>query len=184
MRVKKKNKKVFAILFALIVAVTAIGGAIAYLTSRTEKVENTFSIGDISISLSESDDLDLQLIPRTTLKKDPKITVEDGSVNCYLFVELEKSENLDTFVNYELASGWLPVGDSYPNIYYREVTTEETPVTYSILKDDQVTIKDYTKNDISSVKPTLSFVGYAIQKTEIADAQTAWSELIKVYNDQ
>ena len=183
MKTKKTAKRTPVFLFVMVLAVMTIGGALAFLTSTTEQIDNTFSIGDINISLTESEDLNLELVPRGTIKKDPKITVEDGSVDCYLFVELEKSDNLDTFISYEMENGWIPLGDTYPNIYYREVTTDQTPVTYSILKNDQVITKNYSKSDVSSTKPTLSFVGYAIQKTEIADAETAWTELISVYSE-
>ena len=182
----KKAKKMTALILAVVIAVgCAVGGVVAFLTSKTEKKQNTFTIGNIDISISESENLDLQLVPNTTITKDPKITVKAKSVDSYLFVEIEESANLDTFVSYEIASGWLPLGDAYPNVYYRTVSSPSTDMTFSVLKNDQVTIIDVDKATMDGLNadnlPTLSFIGYAIQKAEIADAETGWTLLREQY---
>lgn len=182
----KKAKKMTALILAVVIAVgCAVGGVVAFLTSKTEKKQNTFTIGNIDISISESENLDLQLVPNTTITKDPKITVKAKSVDSYLFVEIEESANLDTFVSYELANGWTPLGAAYPNVYYRTVSSPATDVTFSVLKNDQVTVNDVDKATMDGLTadnlPTLSFIGYAIQKAEIADAETGWTLLREQY---
>ena len=186
MILNKYYKKTAALILTVIVALGCIiGGAMAYLSSQTEKVENTFTIGNIDISLAESENLELKLIPKSTITKYPKITVTANSVDNYLYVHIEKSSNLDTFISYEVADGWLPLGSNYPDVYYREVSSSTSDITFSILKNDCVTVNDVDKPTMDSLTndnlPTLSFTGYAIQKVEIEDAETGWIVLTDEY---
>lgn len=188
MILNKYYKKATALILTVIVALGCIiGGAIAYLSSQTEKVENTFTIGNIDISLAESENLELKLIPKTTITKDPKITVAANSVDNYLYVHIEKSSNLDTFISYEVADGWLPLGSNYPDVYYREVSSSTSDITFSVLKNDCVTVNDVDKPTMDSLTndnlPTLSFTGYAIQKVEIEDAVMGWGYLTDQFKE-
>lgn len=184
MLINHKHKKILYICLAFILSVgCVISGAFALMSYKTEKVTNTFVIGDINLTLKESDNLSFKLTPNATLKKDPKLTVLADSVDSYVFVEIEESENLDSFVSYSVADGWIPL-DGYPNIYYRNYSSTETNITYSVLLNDSVTVKDYSKDDISSVsdKPTLSFIGYAIQKEGVETPESAWIILTENYS--
>lgn len=176
----KKQAKILVVVIAFLLSVLCIASsAFAALTDRTETVSNTFVVGEIGLSLKESENLDLKLIVGTDIKKDPKLTVDANSVDSYVFVKLETSNNLELFVDYELADGWIPLGQGVDNVYYRTYDSNASDVTYSVLKDDKVTVKSYGSDDIEDVelKPTLSFTGYAIQRESIDDAKTAWDIL-------
>lgn len=149
-----------------------IGGTVAWLTTRTTEVKNTFTTSDIDITLEETTK-EYKMIPGWTIKKDPKATVVEGSEDCYLFVKAEKSANFDGFMTYEIAGGWTEL-DGVEGVYYRIFDSKDTTNTnamgtgYSILKDDQVQVKgtvtkvameDLTEN----AKPTLTFTAYASQ---------------------
>ena len=101
-----KKKITVAVVALVLVLCCAMGGTLAWLVAKTDPVVNTFTYGDINIGLSESDDLDLKMIPGNSIKKDPVVTVKEGSEACWLFVEVKESENFDTFMTYAIAEGW------------------------------------------------------------------------------
>ena len=194
-----KRRGVASKTFALVVVMMliigcTIGGTIAWLTAGTDPVVNTFTVGDINITLTETT-TDYKMVPGNTIAKDPKVTVKAGSEACWLFVKVDESTNLDDFITYTVDSNWtagngtgegkngVPVG-----VYYREVgsLTAEDAVdqVFSVLKDDQVTVKDtVTKtmmNELqqeNATQPTLTFTAYAVQKDNIDTAAIAWEKL-------
>ena len=159
------KKRTLALLVALVLVVGCIiGGTLAWLTAKTDAVVNTF----------------------TTIHKDPKTTVVKGSEECYLFVKVEKSANFDSFMTYEMADGWTAL-EGVEGVYYREVRTADMGTEFSVLKDDQVTVKgEVTKEMMAEAeknKPTLTITAYASQlyknNTEIFTAAEAWANVPK-----
>ena len=50
------KKKIALMVTSLVLVVAmAVGGTLAYLTSETQEVKNTFTIGEIEITLDETD---------------------------------------------------------------------------------------------------------------------------------
>ena len=90
--------KAFAVILAAVLILGgAIGGTMAWLIDGTEAVANVFTDSDINITLVEeakSKPDAFKMIPGHTITKDPKVTVKSGSEDCYLFVKIDKSENL------------------------------------------------------------------------------------------
>lgn len=195
---KKKGFSRKAFLFALAAVLLigcSVGGTLAWLTAKTDEVKNTFTVGDINITLAETK-MDFKMVPGCTIAKDPKVTVEAGSEECFLFVKLEKSQNFDFFLTYEMADGWTQLtGEGITDtVYYRVVTKDgansmsKIGEAYSVLKDDKVTVKDtVTKEMMDELKasvatqPTLTFTAYACQlkkdnTTEFTAAE-AWAQV-------
>lgn len=201
------KKKSLALVLALaMIVVCVVGGTLAWLTDKTAPVTNTFTYGDINITLAESEDLDLKMVPGYTIDKDPKVTVKAGSEKCYLFVKVEKSTNFDTFMTYTMAAGWMQLKDASGNdvdgVYYRVVDTDGMGTAYSVLgagsetysnvvytwNDDQVLVKPTVTKDMlnalnaeGATQPTLTFTAYACQYmkngTENFTAAEAWAEV-------
>lgn len=176
----KNTKKLIVAIAALsILLCCAVGGTLAYLRDKTNTVTNTFTYGDINITLTESDDLDLKMIPGKTIAKDPIVTVKANSEECYLFVKIDATEKLSDYLSYELADGWIELS-SGSGVYYRIVASATTDATFPILKNNQVTVKTtVTKEMMEAVKANaklveLSFTAYAVQKENVADVSTAW----------
>ena len=176
----KKKSLIIVCALALILTV-AIGGTVAWLTAETEKVTNTFTYGDINITLAESENLDLKMVPGNDITKDPKVTVNANSEDCYLFVKVEKSDNFDNFMTYEMAEGWNELtGEA--GVYYREVDNKAADQVFDVLKGNKVTVgEDVSKEKLTALtdtpKPTLAFTAYAVQKANIADAAAAWAKI-------
>ena len=180
---------VLVLALALIVGVAG-GATFAWLTATSDTVTNTFTYGDINITLAESTGSDYKIIPGVNIGKDPKVTVKAGSEACWLFVKVEE-ENWPTLtyvdgettvrkVNYDIADGWTKGdGTSIPaNVYYREVAANAADQEFPVLKDNKITVSDtLTKIEINSIstKPKLSITAYAIQKDGMATAAEAWA---------
>lgn len=185
------KKKGLALVLALaLMVVGAVAGTLAWLTAKSDVVTNTFTTSDIKVELTETTGTNYKMIPGYTITKDPKATVLTGSEKCYLFVKLEKSENFDTYLKYGIADGWTKLDGVTDTVYYCVVdgTTNQIGTAYSVLKDDQVTVKDsVTKEQMNAldtedaVKPTLTITAYASQlhknATETFSASEAWNNI-------
>lgn len=176
------SKTLALVVVMMLVIGCTIGGTIAWLTAKTDPVVNTFTVGDINITLAETT-RNFKMVPGNTISKDPKVTVLKDSEACWLFVKIEKSANLDSFITYSIADGWTALSGA-DGVYYREVNATTQDTGFDVLAGNQVTVKDaVTKammNELQkdgSTQPTLTFTAYAVQKDNIADAATAWSKL-------
>lgn len=103
--------------------------------------------------------------------------------------KLDKSASFDTYLEYVIADGWTKL-DGVDTVYYRVVdgTTNQIGTAYSVLKDDQVTVKgSVTKEQMNALdaegaaKPTLTITAYASQlhknATETFSASEAWNNI-------
>ncbi len=177
---KQKKTIILLVAVALVIGIAA-GSTLAWLTDTTGKIENTFTTSDIDVELTESEDLDLKMIPGYTITKDPKVTVEAGSEKCYLFVKLQESSDYDTYMTYTVAEGWTKL-ENETGVYYRVVDSTEQDQEFYVIKNDQVTVKTtVTKEQMQaadSSKPTLTVTAYASQymknNTEYFEVADAW----------
>ena len=178
--------KTFAAMLALVLVIgCAVGGTVAWLVSSTDPVVNTFTYGDINITLEETTGTSYKIIPGVDIEKDPKVTVKGGSEACYLFVKVEE-ENWPTFtesdgtrkVKYGIADGWTALtGET--GVYYREVGAVTADTFFDVLAGNVVTVsKNLTKTEVSGIttQPKLTFTAYAVQKDGIADPGNAWTK--------
>ena len=191
---KFKGTKAIVTSIALsLVVFSLIGGTIAWLVAKTAPVVNTFTYGDINITLKETDtdgDGDpnknqYPMIPGNTIEKDPEVTFKANSENAWLFVKLEKSANFDTFMEYEMADGWLAL-TGVEGVYYREMAKSDQDVAFAVIKDDKVNVKgSVTKEMLNALDadgksdyPTLTVTAYAVQRDEnIKTAADAWAKI-------
>lgn len=180
------GKLVVAMLAVTLLIGCAIGGTVAWLTANTAPVVNTFTYGDINITLAETTGSNYKIIPGVEITKDPKVTVEANSEDCWLFVKVEEAGTfVANKVTYSIATGWTQGdGTKIPSdVYYRSVTAFNTDQAFSVLSGDKITVSDeLTKAEINDLNgaaktPTLTFTAYAVQKDGIADAATAWTKV-------
>lgn len=120
MRARKNNsKKLTVVLLSIILVLCCtIGGTLAWLTDTTPVVTNTFSVGDVTLTLKESpitvnsdgtisygtpaENVSNQYpaLPGATYKKDPVVTVDANSEKCYLFVKFEYTTAASTYYTF------------------------------------------------------------------------------------
>lgn len=185
------NKKVVAIALTCAMLLTCVvGGTLAWLTDKTDTVTNTFTIGDIEITLGETTGNSYDFVPGDTISKDPKVTVAADSEACYLFVNVIEANNEPSglpanqpkVINYTVDSAWtaVPGHDGY---YYIEVSAEDaaTGKSWYVLTDNQVTVNTQVTETIGEVleadTPTISFKAAAVQRAHIDSVAAAWEEL-------
>lgn len=196
------NKKIIAVIMAAVLVFgVAVGATIAYLTSSTATVTNTFTVGDIAITLTESEintegtglvtpdnqvttqNNKYKVVPGSNITfKNPRVTFTKDSEPCWLFVKIE--ENADwasAGMSYEIADVWTEL-EANSGIYYIELanateTTEDT--AYFILKDNTIIVPaTLTNTQLEKAKTAnLTFTAYAIQHENLEDADAAWTAL-------
>ena len=205
---KLRNRRIaLTVCLMLVVMVASIGGTVAWLTAKTDSVVNTFTYGDINITLDETTGNSYKIIPGVDISKDPKVTVKAGSEACWLFVKIDEANwteipteavNGETVrkVNYAIANGWtagtgtaadqngVPVG-----VYYREVDAVTADTLFYVLAGDTdhpngvVTVsQNLNKTEVNGLKtkqPKLTFTAYAVQKDGIDNVTDAWDKAPK-----
>ena len=176
------KKRIAMILAVVLLLVIAIGATIAWFTDTTQTVENTFTVGNIDITLGETDNgldgdedkntNDYKMIPGWTITKDPVATVKGGSEDAWLFVEIIESENFDDFMTYAISAGWETVVPETEGVTVigRRVAAKAENQPFAILKDNEVKVLDTVKKENmdaiingTDTEPTLNFKAYAVQ---------------------
>ena len=198
----KLNKKIIAmlsvfIMLAMVVIGRSVSGTVAWLVSKSESTVSTFTLGDINITLTESDfgSQPIKIIPGIDIKKDPKVTVMANSEACWLFVKVEernwpdfKEKNGTRKVSYSVNDGWIPLKNN-PGVYFREVSAEDAQkgINYTVLAGDEScssgvikVSQELTKAEINSISSygnqlSLTFTAYAVQRAGIDTAAAAWA---------
>lgn len=178
------KKKLMTVLALVLVIAMSVAGTIAYLTDTTAPITNTFTVGNIDIGLAETT-TDFKMVPGCDIAKDPKVTVEANSEDCWLFVRIDESENLDDFISYAVANDWTQGdGTNIPaTVWYRGVEASTADQTFSVLAGDKVTVNnDVTKTmmdglEVSgAIQPTLTFTACAVQADGFANASDAYAQ--------
>lgn len=167
---------------AVLLVVGSIAGTIAYLTS-TQTVTNTFTVGDVTITMTETD-VDgstsgqagtgrdvantYKLIPGKTYTKDPVIYVGADSESCYLFVKItngmaaiETDEEAKTVIGQMKEKGWVAF-NAAEGVYYK-TTAVNAGAEVSVF--DTVTVSGTVNNTTLATYDAseLKVVAYAIQ---------------------
>lgn len=136
---KKTSKALLLSLCAVLLVTASVLGTMAYLTSQ-DQVVNTFTVGNVAITLDEKDvdnstlgenDRDkanaYKLMPGHNYEKDPIVHVDVNSEDCYLFVkvvnEIANIEAEKTVAQQMTEKGWVAV-DAANGIYV--YTTDKT----------------------------------------------------------
>lgn len=192
------KKKSLALVLALaLMVVGAVAGTLAWLTAKSDTVTNTFTTSDITVELKETkgtgsdNEKTFKMIPGYTIEKDPTAKVLTGSEECFLFVKLDKFGNFDKFLTYTMAEGWQELkgdGITPETVYYRTVEGDQIGTPYSVLKGNQVTVKDDVTKDkmkdlTAGTYPKLTITAYASQlhknATDKFTAREAWDNINK-----
>lgn len=191
-----KKKTLISIIAVALVICVSIGGVLAYLTAKTDTITNTFTVGNVNLTLTETwntdsngdgtnDSWSAKIIPGKTYDKDPVVTVTDDSEDCWLFVKFDENNNPANYFDYTStltsANGWTQGnGTDIPaNVWYRSVLASDTVKTWHLLDGDTITVngnKVKAENMDAAAKAELAYTAYAVQK-EGLDAATAWSKL-------
>lgn len=186
----KSKKKVFlTVLSAVVLVVGSVLGTMAYLTSKTDTVTNTFTAGNVNITLDEAkvDETgvpvegaarvkanEYKLIPGHNYTKDPTVHVTTGSEESWLFVKVVDQiagiEDDDTVAAQMAENGWTAVAGA-TNVYaYRTTVTAGQDIkvfdTFTVKGD--AAVADYAGK-------TITVEAYAVQADGFETAAEAWN---------
>ncbi|MBO5326651.1 MAG: hypothetical protein J6A84_00845 [Clostridia bacterium] len=183
----KHKKLIFAIIAAICTLAIGIGSTIAYFASVSGPVKNTFTVGDVALTLTETTGEEYRMIPGTAIKKDPLVTVVGGSEECYVYVKLDRANGLDDYVTYALADGWTLLG-GFDGVYYRMVEHSAVDKHYTVLQNDEMLIRsNLTKEKMAAIDaaalPQMKITAYAIQTLGIESASDGWYNLLAKYGE-
>lgn len=188
---RKMHKLLAMVSCALLLVAISVGATVAYLTSTTEVVKNTFTVGNVNITLDEAK-VDLygvavteaarvtqnsyKLIPGHNYTKDPIVHVTAGSEKCWLFVkvvdEIAGIEAENTVAAQMTANNWAPVAGAEGVFAYGAI------VDASDAKVDVPVFGSFTIKGDANVAAydgkTITVQAYAVQADGFADAAAAW----------
>lgn len=190
----KSKKKVFlTVLCAAALVVASVLGTMAFLTS-TDTVTNTFTVGNVAITLDEAQVNDMgvadttaarakantyKLIPGHEYTKDPTIHVTANSEDSWIFVKVENGlsaiEADTTIADQIKANGWTAL-EGATGVYYKNYTSSTAATDLAVF--GAFKIKDNA--DVSTYSNAkIDVYGYAIQKDGFDTVAAAWAEVSK-----
>lgn len=135
-----KKSLMTGILVSLI-GLIAAGATMAWLKSEAQ-ASNTFTVGDISISIAEptwtTPDLSQKLYPGAVINKNPVVTVNAGSEDCFVYVmidnELNQAVPHAVVLNVDTAH-WVLVSESGCKTIYRYSAPIKTSASPQVLQE-------------------------------------------------
>ena len=173
----KSNKKLVALICVLLLMVGSAGATLAWLTDTTQEVTNTFTVGNIGITLTESDSEDededaninsYKMVPGYTYEKDPTITVDPASEPCWVFVEVTetfesvtvegKTYGFDEFITYGILEDWTAV-EGTTNVYALKVEKPAEADPLKVIfndKNENNKKEDSEEVDVVGIKDTVT----------------------------
>lgn len=198
---KKVYESIALVLCAVLLVVGSVMATMAYLQSKTGTVTNTFSVGNVSITMDEAQVDEYgkpiagaaripnaestktgnayKLIPGHNYMKDPTIHVAGDSEDCWLFIELKNDiaeiESGTTIADQLTANGWKQLGPE--GIYYHDIATGGS----NIKTFEDFTIKS-DANIANYADKTIEITAFAVQEDGFVDnnsngtaADEAWN---------
>lgn len=182
-----KKKKILTMVAAVaLVAVIGVGATLAYFTDKDSKT-NVVTMGKVDIKLDEPefsknpDDTIKDVKPNQTIKKDPKITVEEGSLDAYVrakivFEGLSDEQVADILPLIDIdTTKWFLSTDGY---YYYQASMAAGASDYLF---QSVKIPENWGNEVSELTFKINVFAEAIQADSFTPAKdngviTGWKD--------
>lgn len=186
---KTARKALLIALCAVLLVAASVMGTLAYLTSTTEVVTNTFSIGQVGCTLDEAkvDEYGepvegagrvvgntYKLIPGHKYTKDPTVHMSSTTEDAWLFVKVENGISAieaDTKIADQMGTiGWTPVAEGSNIFYYKDAVSAND----NIVVFNNFTIADNAEVD-QYANANITIQALAIQKDGFENAMAAWT---------
>ena len=193
---KKLKKALVLFLCAVLLVAGSVAGTLAYLQSNSEVVKNTFTVGELEITLDEAKTDEYgkvianadrvtantyKLVPGHTYVKDPTVHVAAGSEECYLFVEvvdgLAGIQDDITIAAQMTANGWAKLED-VDNVWFYGAKVDARESAKDVIVFENFTLKGTA--DVSgyatetNTAAVITITAYAIQVDGFDSAAEAW----------
>lgn len=183
---KAKNALLLALCAVLLVGAT-IAGTVAYLTSTTTEVKNTFTAGNVTITLDEAPvDLygevvtgdrrtanEYKLIPGHSYTKDPTIHVAADSEDCWVFAKLVNGLGTNATITID-EEKWTQMTTTDGSVVYAYNTKMSAGQSTDPL------FSQFTFAENANPEPckdaSITIIGYAVQADGFDTAADAWEK--------
>lgn len=195
------KKLIAAVLAVIVIACVAVSGTFAYLFFKGETISNTFTIGDVDVTFTEttgdSSTHEHGILPGKDTAKNPTVTVGKGSEDSYVFVELQEvctasGKKFSDYLTYTVGTDFTELtgaGLTGHKVYYYFYTADKNnDKVLSVLKDNKVTATNFdnaAKTALEGKELSLNINAGAIQNsadftgaTANAKALAAWNALV------
>ena len=199
---KTKSKALLLSLCAVMLVAASIFGTLAYLTD-TDAVENTFTVGQVGITLDEADVKpdgtyesnatvrvhanEYHLMPGREYIKDPIVHVDDSSEDSWIFVKVEnglsafEAASVDggyqNIADQIIANGWAVLElDGVTDVYYKEYAKDQKDKDLEVFAVFKIADNANNEEGWSSIPGSNNIVvtAYAVQKDGFTTAEAAW----------
>ena len=197
-----KKKILMTCLCVALAVLTIAGTTLAYLTS-TDTVTNTFTVGNVAITLDEAkvntdgtvvEGADrvktnsYKLMPGHTYTKDPTVHVAAASEDSWIFVKVEngiaafeaatstEEGGYKKIADQITANGWTAL-PNVDGVYYKEYTQSAATtdlVVFANFKMSDTANETTGWNTISADTTKVTVTAYAVQKDGFDTANAAW----------
>ena len=197
---KTRSKALLLILCAMLLLIASALGTVAYLTVQ-DTVTNTFSVGQVNITLDEgsagkrsmrarstgapADENDHILMPGHTYTKDYTIHVDAVSEDSYIFVKVEngiasyeapssaEEGGYRTIADQITDNGWTAL-ESASDVYYREYAKSSTGADFAVFDTFKIADNANDAESWGSCDAQVAVTAYAVQKDGFDTASAAW----------
>lgn len=195
---KTKSKALLLSLCAVMLVAASIFGTLAYLTD-TDTVANTFTVGQVGITLDEADvnpdgtidtnarvdANEYHLMPGHEYIKDPTVHVDAGSEDSWIFVKVENGlsdfeaesveggyQNIAAQIS---ANGWTPL-EGVDGVYYKAYVKGQEDKDLEVFAEFKIADNANDVEGWSSIPGTNDIVvtAYAVQADGFDTAADAW----------
>lgn len=178
----KNTKKILLTVISLVLVVAcSVGGTLAYLTMKTTTLESAFTVGNVAITLTHTQDADNKMVPGKTLTDTYTVAVDPASEDCYVFIKVEMGADYHRFFDFDIADGWTQLSgeDGLSGVYYRIVNNSDSTRSFSVLANDSVKVFDIiTAAQLNGTKDiSFKVTAYACQTLGVTDAADAWDQV-------
>lgn len=188
------KKAIAATVCAGMVVVGSVAGTMAYFTD-THEVENSFTVGQVGISLDEADVTEYgvviedaarvegntyKLIPNHQYVKDPTVHIDANSEESYLFVKVENGLSAYEDSTATIASqmtDWTEI-DTTNHVYAYKETVKGGDADVVVFNNFKIAndadVAALVAQD-GTVSAKIKVTAYAVQKDGFATAEVAWA---------
>lgn len=196
---KKSVKALLLVMCAIVLVVATVFTTLAYMTSKTDTITNTFSVGNVKITMDETVYVDgnptsdrnangnsYKMIPGNKYIKDPIIHVDAESEDAYIFVKVVKTNTDGVLEGLDMADGWTALsGEGNEGIYFNttKYLAETGNPNYNVFavldgsERETVQVATAVKNGATEAK--VEVTAFAVQAAGFLTAQEAWDAAVE-----
>lgn len=174
---KNARKSILLAVCLILLATAAVMGTLAYFTSE-DTVTNTFTIGNVGITLTESEGTYI-IVPGHYSVKKPQITVSENSEDCYVYALVDNqlvvgNETVAT-PNVDTKNDWTLVKTEGSKTLYRHNAIMKAENFTLIFKQVKYNA-DLTKTQVAALEDktiTVSAFAHQSENVTVDEANTA-----------